>query len=438
MIQISKLSLWGRTLQLFMAVMLCSVENPVSAESDSDLEPAAVVVELAPGENPPPFVQLDKDTPPVPWDAATVSDFSLLDQNNEPITKEMLLGEQWVANFVFARCTFQCPMTCRKVMELNQELKNVPVRFVTITVDPEHDTVPYMREFADIWGAKAPRWRFVTGDPAQVLELIRTGFKEPAWENLGESRRAGMEFAHSDNFIHVGADGKILGRYSGLADAELVTLRRVIKGEIKTPQRFQPATFASIAALEARKVNAQKEAGALADPEEKPTKEAVLARLPGWAQRLPATNAMLNSLATCLLLLGYSAAKFRRYHLHKRLMLLAFGVSVAFLATYLSYHWALHEYGKVRGMPFTGTGTFKLVYYSILISHVILAAAVPVLAIITILNGRKAYPDGISAEEAVERVQERRVHRRWAWVTFPVWLYVSITGVLIYWMLYKM
>ncbi|WP_437223167.1 DUF420 domain-containing protein [Planctomicrobium sp. SH661] len=412
------------------AVMLCAcLCGNLNLQAQDEDAPAAIVLE--PGENPPPFVQLSPKEAPVPWDAEQVGEFQLIDQDGETFTRETLLGEPWIANFVFTRCTYQCPATSRKIMELNQELRDVPVRFVTITVDPEHDTPAIMKEFASIWGAKVPRWRFATGKPEEVMQLIRTGFKVPAWENVGTERLPGMEFAHSNHLIHVDATGRILGRYDSGVDSELVTLRRVIKGDIKTPLKYQPATLDMMAALEAKKKEAQKELArqAAGDP---------MAKLPAWAQRLPATNALLNTMATVLLLQGYAAVKFGQIRIHKRLMLMAFFVSIAFLACYLSYHYALHHYAGVRGKPYHGTGVMKPIYYTILISHVILATAVPVLAIVTIRNGLKAYPHGISPADAAQLVNERKIHKRWAWITFPIWLYVSVTGVMIYWMLYRM
>jgi len=397
----------------------------------ADDAPKAIILE--PGENLPPFVQLSPQEAPIPWTVAHVGEFHLVDQNGEPVTRESLLGEQWVANFIFARCTYQCPATSRKIMELNREVRDVPVRFVTITVDPEHDTPAIMKEFASIWKAESPRWRFCTGEPEEVMQLIRSGFKVAAWENVGTMRLPGMEFAHSNHLIHVDAKGLILGRYDSGVDSELVTLRRVLKGDIKTPLKYQPATLDAVAALEARKLEAiglRKAAREeLVDPLEK---------LPEWARRLPGTNALLNALATILLLQGFLAVKMGRIWLHKRMMLMAFFVSIVFLASYLTYHYALHHFAEVRGKPFEGTGFIRPIYFTILVSHVVLAAAVPFLALITIWTGQKAYPDGLLPSEAAKLVNERRVHKSWAWITFPIWLYVSVTGVMIYWMLYRM
>lgn len=385
-------------------ILCVSLFAPGAVLSD---EPAGELV-LEPGETLPPYVQLKPDEPPVPWAVDRVDEFELLDQTGERVTRESLLGKPWVVNFIFARCTYQCPMTSRKIMELNQELAKVDLRFVTITVDPENDDVATMREFAGIWQAKPDRWIFATGKPDEVWKLIREGFKVSAWENVGTERVPGMEFAHDNNLIHIDEQGRILGRYNGMIDAELVTLRRVLKGEIETPLKHRPAVLDALSAAPP----------ALGSGPEDP-----LELLPRWAQRLPATNAMLNALATILLLTGFMAIKARRIRLHKLLMLYAFGVSVVFLGTYLAYHSALHVYAGIRGKPFTGTGLIRPIYFSILISHIVLAAAVPVLAVVTIVKGLRG------------RIES---HRRWARVTFPIWLYVSVTGVIIYWMLYHM
>jgi protein SCO1 len=143
--------------------------------------------------------------------------------------------------------------------------------------------------------------------------------------------------------------------------------------------------------------------------------------MPDWVAALPAVNASLNGLATLLLVAGLIAIKRGRREGHKRLMLTAFATSIVFLVCYLVYHAALHHYTGESGRRFEGKGLIKTVYFTILISHVILAAAVPVLACVTIYRGLK---------------QQWDRHRRIARITFPIWLYVSVTGVVIYGLLY--
>jgi protein SCO1/2/putative membrane protein len=142
---------------------------------------------------------------------------------------------------------------------------------------------------------------------------------------------------------------------------------------------------------------------------------------PAWVLALPAINAGLNGLSTILLVAGFSLIRNGRRLAHQRTMLTAFGVSVLFLVCYLVYHGALTHYTGSGSQKFQGTGAIRPIYFTILITHIVLAAAVPVLAVITIYRGLKAQWDR---------------HRRIARVTFPIWLYVSVTGVIIYGMLY--
>lgn len=342
------------------------------------------------------------------WDADHVDDFSLIDQTGKPVTLADLKGRPWVVSFIFTRCVHQCPMMCRGIRELIDDLNRGrsephPVRFVTITIDPAHDSLELIKQFGENFGAKPEQWLFLTGEKAAIYELVRHGFKVSAWEQFEAG--AGMEFAHDMHLLHIDETGKILGRYESLDQSELITLRRVLEGKIETPLRHQPAKIESrLAAAKAAPV----------DP---------LSKLPPWAKRLPATNAGLNGLATLLLLNGFFAIKAKRPKLHKTLMLYAFATSVVFLGCYLSYHWALHTYTGEHGKKFIGEPGITKLYYAILISHVILAAAVPFLASITIWKGLR---------------EQWESHRRWAKVTFPIWLYVSITGVVIYGMLYHL
>jgi uncharacterized membrane protein YozB (DUF420 family) len=140
-------------------------------------------------------------------------------------------------------------------------------------------------------------------------------------------------------------------------------------------------------------------------------------------QTLPHVNASLNALATVLLVLGLVQIKRRRETAHKWTMIACFGVSCAFLACYLVYHYLKHLAGS-SGTPFPAYpgAAVRGFYYTVLISHIVLAAAVPFLAIGSIVLGLKDW---------------RRAHARLSKWTFPIWLYVSVTGVLVYLMLYQ-
>jgi len=131
---------------------------------------------------------------------------------------------------------------------------------------------------------------------------------------------------------------------------------------------------------------------------------------------LPVLNAILNAISLTLLVTGYVMIRRRRVTAHKRCMIAAFVVSIFFLTSYLTYRFAGDE--KLFG----GTGWIRPVYFGILIPHVILAATIPVLASRTIYLALRG------------RIEQ---HRRWARVTLPIWLYVSVTGILIYFMLFQ-
>ena len=132
---------------------------------------------------------------------------------------------------------------------------------------------------------------------------------------------------------------------------------------------------------------------------------------------LPLVNALLNGSATILLLCGYAAIRCGKIRVHRALMLAAFATSVLFLISYLIYH------AHVGSRPFTGRGLIRTVYFTILISHIVLAAVIPPLA-------------GVTLWQAFRNRFDRHVRiARW---TLPLWLYVSVTGIIVYWMLYQM
>jgi uncharacterized membrane protein YozB (DUF420 family) len=131
---------------------------------------------------------------------------------------------------------------------------------------------------------------------------------------------------------------------------------------------------------------------------------------------LPAVNASLNALSGILLLIGYALIRTRRIRQHRRCMIAAFVTSSAFLVCYIVYH------AQVGSVPFTRQGLVRPLYFTILITHVTLAAAVPPLALVTLSRGLKGrYPQHVRVA-------------RW---TLPIWLYVSVTGVLVYVLLYQ-
>ncbi len=155
------------------------------------------------------------------------------------------------------------------------------------------------------------------------------------------------------------------------------------------------------------------------------------ALIPDWVMWLPAVNASLNGVATVLLVRGWRQIHRGQRVAHKRTMLAAFGVSVAFLACYLTYHFALQHFTGSGSKKFEGVGLIRPIYFMILISHIVLAGFVPFLAGAAIWLGLKA-----DKAERLGQTADWSRHRKVAKVTFPVWLYVSITGVVIYFLAY--
>lgn len=132
---------------------------------------------------------------------------------------------------------------------------------------------------------------------------------------------------------------------------------------------------------------------------------------------LATTNAVLNGIAAALLVAGWIAIRGGHWKAHRAAMVAAFAVSAVFLVSYLTYH------AMEGSRPFRGEGAVRPVYYTILVTHVVLAAAVPVLALRMFFLAWKG---------------RWEPHRRLGRITMPIWLYVSVTGVVIYLMLYRL
>lgn len=130
---------------------------------------------------------------------------------------------------------------------------------------------------------------------------------------------------------------------------------------------------------------------------------------------LPLLNALLNATAAILLLIAFVHIKRGRIDAHRRVMLMAFAVSGLFLTSYVIYH------ANIGSKPYPGVGIMRTIYFAILIPHVILAAVVLPLALVTLSRGLK---------------MDVARHRKIAKITLPIWMFVSVTGVIVYLMLY--
>lgn len=132
---------------------------------------------------------------------------------------------------------------------------------------------------------------------------------------------------------------------------------------------------------------------------------------------LPAVNATLNGISALFLITGYGCIRAGRIAWHRACMVTAFATSALFLTSYLVYH------ANVGSVAFTGQGPVRVVYFTVLISHVVLAALILPMALMTL-------------QRALRRQFDR--HAALARWTLPAWIYVSVTGVVVYWMLYRM
>jgi putative membrane protein len=137
-----------------------------------------------------------------------------------------------------------------------------------------------------------------------------------------------------------------------------------------------------------------------------------------FTEALPTVNALLNGTATVLLTAGFICIKTGREQAHRKCMMSAFSVSIVFLVFYV-----LHKY-LVQGVhtPFAGEGAWRMFYYIMLATHIVLAMAIVPLVLTTLTLAIKG---------------KRDRHRAWARWTFPIWYYVSVTGVLVYCFLYQ-
>jgi protein SCO1/2/putative membrane protein len=314
-----------------------------------------------------------------------VADFSLTDQDGRTVTRADLLGKVWVASFLFTRCATLCPQVSATLAQLQHDTKGQDwLVLVSFTVDPDHDTPAVLKKYADDHGADPERWRFLTGEREGLYRLIRESFLVAVEQTQGTARTPGNEVTHSPKLMLVDKRGHVRYYFDG---------RKV--GDAGEPVNELPQL------------------------EEKLTD---LLRDQPWIgeEDLPSVNAVLNGTSAVLLALGYGAIRRRQIQLHKTCMLSALGVSAVFLTCYLYYHFGV-KHG--RPTPFLGQGWVRPVYFAILWSHMVLAAVMAPLALITASLGLR------------NRLSRHISVARW---TLPIWLYVSITGVVVYWMLYRL
>ncbi len=168
-------------------------------------------------------------------------DFSLTNQNNEPVSLANLRGKVWVADIIFTRCPGPCAQMTRNLAKLQNDLPaNEPVRLVTFTSDPDYDTPPILKKYADRFGADSNRWSFLTGNKQEIRRLAVNDFKFIVVEKKPEDRSVPEDlFIHSTYFDLVDKKGQVRGwtdregRMHAYFDSEDPEARAEIRSAIK-------------------------------------------------------------------------------------------------------------------------------------------------------------------------------------------------------------
>jgi len=319
-----------------------------------------------------------------------VSDFTFQDSRGGTLSKEDLLGTPWIGVPFFLKCTGPCPSITRDIRaKLYGDLEGTDVRIVSFSLDPERDTPEALDEYAETLDIDRSRWLFVSaGAESDMHDFVRLGLRVPVQRDVSE-QDPGLAVTHGTRMPVVDASGKIAGFYE-IADPAL--------GASPPPIAESDELLAARYALIGNRAKA-------------------LAAKPS---QIPLINASLNGTAFLLLIAGLMAIKAGAKKRHEHLMKLAFLASAVFLGFYLYYHFAVLP---ISGgpTPFNGTGVWKTLYLVMLASHVILAVINLPMVLRTFWLAHK---------EDWER------HKRMARWTFPIWAYVSVTGVLVYLVLY--
>jgi protein SCO1 len=164
-----------------------------------------------------------------------ITDFQLTNQLAEPVTASVLRDQIWVANIIFTRCPGICPVMTRHMAELQDLLPaGAPVRLVSLTADPEHDTVDVIRRFGEGFGADPVRWMFLTGPKEELYRFAMEDLKLTAVESDPEERLSVNDlFIHSGTFILLDGQGRLRAVYQGtepdVAQRAMTGIRRLLR-----------------------------------------------------------------------------------------------------------------------------------------------------------------------------------------------------------------
>jgi protein SCO1/2 len=146
----------------------------------------------------------------------TLPEFQLTDQDGQPLTRGALMGHVTVVDFVFTRCPTVCPTLTARMVALHERVKHVPrVRFVSISVDPTYDQPERLKAYARKHGADTPTWRWATGDPHAIVQVVREGFKQAVHTLDTQTYHERPEdVVHSTRFVLVDSQARLRGFYS--------------------------------------------------------------------------------------------------------------------------------------------------------------------------------------------------------------------------------
>ena len=154
--------------------------------------------------------------------AVSVPDFSLTNQQGEPLGLSDMVGKIWIADFIFTSCPTICPAMTQEMARLQSEFVADPVYFVSFSVDPERDTPRVLSRYAAAYGADDRRWHFLTGDKTKIYQLAEQGF-------FLDAGPKGGEILHSPRFVLVKPDGNIHNYYNSQSKSAMLRLRRDLK-----------------------------------------------------------------------------------------------------------------------------------------------------------------------------------------------------------------
>lgn len=162
-----------------------------------------------------------------------IGEFALVDQDGDPVTNADLRGKVWVVDFIFTSCPDVCPVLTSQMANLHRRIDGDDVRFVSVSVDPQHDTPERLREYAARFRADTARWSFLTGEPEGMRLTIERAFRQPVGERTELGDR--YDILHAGRFMLVDRRGMLRGLYEtdgeGLARLERDVERLVAESE---------------------------------------------------------------------------------------------------------------------------------------------------------------------------------------------------------------